>query len=724
MTLFSVRRRAVRGGAVALAALTSVSLVPFPAARAAQRAPKPPKKPPVSSTANYVVTVNAAQARHGISPLVYGVNYADNAQLVDLNAPLHRMGGNNTSRYNWEQNADNRGRDWYFQSIAEPSATPGERADSFIGNSKASGAEPMMTIPMVGYVAKLGAGRNKLSSFSIAKYGAQTGNDWQWFPDAGNGILASTGRPVVGNDPLDANVAADHDFMRPWVEHMVGRWGTAVGGSGLRYYIYDNEPSLWHDTHRDVHPTGATMEEVRDKIVAYGTMIRSVDPGAKLVGPEEWGWSGFLFSGFDQQYGSQHGWGYLPDRAAHGGMDYVPWLLQQLRQHETNTGVRVLDVFTLHYYPQGGEFSDDVSQAMQLRRNRSTRSLWDPAYRDETWINDFVRLVPRMRDWVNAHYPGLKTGITEYNWGAEGHINGATTQADVYGIFGREDLDMGTRWTTPATSSPTYKAMKMFRSYDGNKSGFGETSVQATSTSNADDLSAFASVRAKDGALTVVLVNKMLTASNAVTVNLQNFAPGAAGQVWQLTGANSINRLADAAVASNALTLTVPAQSVTMVVVPPATPGLVKGPELPLEKYEGDAAGLTATVELRAPGTTTALETRSVPLLSPGALTFHTARRGTFDVAVRVPGFLRRRFAGVTVSESGAATLGSVTLTNGDADGDNQIGLGDATMVSRANGSTPGGSNWNASADLNGDGRVNQADYDIVTANFRAAGDP
>ena len=82
-----------------------------------------------------------------------------------------------------------------------------------------------------------------------------------------------------------------------------------------------------------------------------------------------------------------------------------------------------------------------------------------------------------MKSWVNTYYPGTKIGITEYNWGAEGHMNGATTQADIWGIFGREGLDLANRWTTPATGSPTYLAMKMYRNYDGSDSAFGETSV-------------------------------------------------------------------------------------------------------------------------------------------------------------------------------------------------------------------------------------------------------
>ncbi len=53
---------------------------------------------------------------------------------------------------------------------------------------------------------------------------------------------------------------------------------------------------------------------------------------------------------------------------------------------------------------------------------------------------------------------------------------------------------MGARWTTPAASTPTYKAMKMYRNYDGNKSTFGETSVAAT-TANPDAVSAFAALR-------------------------------------------------------------------------------------------------------------------------------------------------------------------------------------------------------------------------------------
>src|SRR5438477_1539203 len=130
-----------------------------------------------ASAQNPAVTINvdANANRRAINPLIYGIAHASTTALSDLNSPLNRNGGNNTSRYNWNLNADNRANDWYFESIGDSSAVAGERGDTFISNSKGAGAQAMLTIPMIGWVANLGANRAKLCSFSIAKYGPQTG---------------------------------------------------------------------------------------------------------------------------------------------------------------------------------------------------------------------------------------------------------------------------------------------------------------------------------------------------------------------------------------------------------------------------------------------------------------------------------------------------------------------------------------------------------------------
>ena len=321
------------------------------------------------------------------------------------------------------------------------------------------------------------------------------------------------------------------------------------------------------------------MDEVRDKSVAMARMIKGVDPATQVMGPEEWGWTGFLYSGYDSQWGNANGWSSLPDRTAHGNKEFVAWYLEQMKAAEVEGGKRLLDVFTLHFYPQGGEFGDDVSEAMQLRRNRSTRALFDPAYRDETWINDTVQLIPRMKNWVSANYPGTKTGITEYNWGAERHIGGATAQADIYGIFGREGLDIGGRWTTPPTNSATYNAMKLFRNYDGRASGFGETSIAATSSALYETLTAYASER-KDGAITVLIVSKGVAEkpeTRSITVQITGKPLTTKAQVWRVGAANSgaITQQASAVVTGGAISLSVPTPSVTLLVVPQKLGGVV-----------------------------------------------------------------------------------------------------------------------------------------------------
>jgi hypothetical protein len=136
---------------------------------------------------------------------------------------------------------------------------------------------------------------------------------------------------------------------------------------------------------------------------------------------------------------------------------------------------------------------------------------------------------------------------------------------------------MATRWTTPDASTPTYKAMKMYRNYDGNKSTFGETSV-AASVPDPDTLSSFAAVRYKDGALTVMVINKSLTASTQTNINIANFAAAGVAQVWQLTSANVITRLNDVNFGGNTVGLTVPAQSITLLVIGAAAPFLFTEP--------------------------------------------------------------------------------------------------------------------------------------------------
>ncbi len=428
------------------------------------------------------VSVDANANRRPINPNIYGVAFAAAGDLAATNFTMNRSGGNGTSTYNWQINAANHASDWYFESILDPPEVPGYDGDAFITQTRAAdvGAQPLLTIPMIDYLAKLGPAGAMLWSFSIAKYGPQTASD-PYQPDAGNGISAATGNPITGNNPLDANTPNAVSIQQAWVQHLIGTWGSAANG-GLKYYIMDNEPSLWSSTHRDIHPAAETYNEIFNDYVNYAGAVRALDPNAIIVGPEEWSWWAMFLSGYDQQNGTGAAGS---DYNTHNQTYYYPWLLQQLYAYRQSTGKQLLNVLSVHYYPQELSNRNDDSVAAQLTRNQSTRALWDPTYVDPSWFNQvginggIVDLIPTLQGWVNQYYPGLQTAITEYNWGDEANLNGATTQADVLGIFGREGLDLATRWTVPLNPSPTYLAMEIYRNYDGKLSTFGDTSVSA-----------------------------------------------------------------------------------------------------------------------------------------------------------------------------------------------------------------------------------------------------
>lgn len=504
------------------------------------------------------IALDALASRHPISPLIYGLNWASSSELLGLNFAINRGGGNAETRYNWLLNAHNRASDWYFETLSDGSSTPGATADGFITETRNGGAEPMITIPIMGWMPKLGPNREDRYSFSVAKYGAQTATD-PWRSDAGNGVSVTNNTTITWNDPNDAHFFTNAVFQQGWVQHLTNRWGVSTNG-GVRFYIMDNELTIWSWTHRDVHPIGPTMEEIRDKVIEYGGMVKNYDPNALVCMGEEWGWNGFLNSGYDLQNPGN------TDRNAHGGWDFMPWLLNEMRLHDQGTGRRTIDYFTIHWYPQESDF-DGTSEAACLLRNRVTRALWDTNYVDESWINTKIYMIPRMKNWVAAYYPGLKIGITEYVYGAVNHINGAIAQADTFGIFGREGLDLSTRWGLPDSSTPTYKAMKMYRNYDGNNSVFGDVSVRTT-VPQPDYLSAFGAVRTSDGALTLMVMNKDLTNATPIVAGISNFPAAGTAQRWQLTSANVITHLADLALTNGVLSDMLPAQSITLFVLP------------------------------------------------------------------------------------------------------------------------------------------------------------
>jgi hypothetical protein len=525
---------------------------------------------PAHATDGPALTVDPAAGRHPISRYIYGMNFADASLAKELRLPVDRWGGNATTRYNYRNDTSNRASDWYFENIpndvSDPSTLPdGSSADQFVEKDRAAGTKTIMTVPLIGWVPKT---REKACGFSVAKYGPQQSTD-PWDADCGNGVTPD-GAVITGNDPSDTSVPAGPGFVSGWVKYLRGRYGDAAHG-GVRFYNLDNEPDIWHATHRDVHPAGAGYDEMRDRTYAIAGAIKAADPAAQTLGPVGWGWNSVFLSGLDQQTCNEQGgscWSDPPDRAAHGEVDFGAWYLRQMAAYQKAHGRRILDYYDNHWYPQAsgvsGGADDAATQALRLR---STRGLWDPSYTDESWIGQPVMAIPRMRSLVRANYPGTKTAITEYNWGALDKIDGALAQADILGIFGREGLDLATLWSPPANTAPGAYAFRMYLDYDGAGSGFGDIGLSAASTDQ-DRLSVYAAQRRRDGALTIMVINKT-TGDLTAPLSLTSAAHGdAAVYRYGQDDPTAIVRLPDQPVSGGGTTMTFPAYSMTELVVP------------------------------------------------------------------------------------------------------------------------------------------------------------
>src|SRR5579859_3619670 len=525
-------------------------------------------------TAGPALSVDASSLKHHISPDIYGMNFADADLAADIDLPVNRWGGNATTRYNWQLDISNHASDWFFENIANALANPGllpngSSSDQFVSQNKATGTDTLLTVPLIGWTPK-GPRGGTVCGFSIAKYGAQHAAD-PYDADCGNGIKPDGSTPVTGNNPLDTSIAIGPSFDAAWVSHLQGQF-CAAGSGGVRFYDLDNEPMLWNSTHRDVHPSPTTYDELGAKTAAYAAALKAADSGAKTFGPALWGWCAYFYSAAD---GCSPG----GDYSSHGNQYFVDWYLQQMKAYEQLHGLRLLDYLDLHNYPQanGVALGGAGSAANQALRLRSTRSLWDPTYLDESWINDTVDLIPRMKAWVAADYPGTRLSLSEYNWGALDSINGAVAEADVLGIFGREGLDLAALWAPPSFSQPGAFAFRMYRNYDGAHHRFGDLAVQAASADQ-EQLSVYAARRG-DFALTVMVINKSLTQSFTSRLSLAGFSPAPLASVYRYSAADlsHIIRQPDQPVTLGGFTASFPPQSITLFVMPTGVPLTPRG---------------------------------------------------------------------------------------------------------------------------------------------------
>jgi hypothetical protein len=495
-------------------------------------------------------TIDSAVARHPISPYVYGMNQPDWAGR-SRGLRLGRLGGNRLTAYNWETNASNAGADYRHQNddYLGGGDVAGEAVRPHVARAMAAGASMIVTVPMAGYVSadKAPSGDvNQTPDYLNVRFlesRAAKHRGFSYPPD--------TGDRVVYQDEFVA-----------WLESAFP--DARRDPARTLFYSLDNEPDLWASTHPRIRPTGKlTYAEMVQRTEEYAGAIKAVAPGALVFGPVSYGWQGFVR---------------LQDAPDNGGRDFLDFYLDSMQDAEGRTRRRLVDVLDLHWYPEAKGGTVRITEAnnapeVAAARVQAPRSLWDPSYAENSWISidarvGAIRLVPRMKEKIAAHYPGTRLAITEYNYGGGEHVSGGVAQADALGIFGREDVFAAALWDLQGGMRYVDGAFALFCNYDGAGGRFGDTSVGAATTDH-EATSVYASVdQGRDERMVLVAINKS-TGPTTAEILVTHPVEFARGQTWRIGESSSSPAPGPdlAPTARNAFRLEMPPSSVTTVVL-------------------------------------------------------------------------------------------------------------------------------------------------------------
>ncbi|MBA3480958.1 MAG: hypothetical protein H0T51_03990, partial [Pirellulales bacterium] len=555
-------------------------------------------------------TLNAAPASaKPISPYIYGMNFFAGSSLTNP-VTLDRLGGNRWTGYNWETNASNAGADYYHHSDYyltgfQSNRPPGYAVEGSLDAAAVANRGLVVTVPIAGYVSADANG-------TVDETQAAPSSRWREV----RALKSSVYPDPLSTTPNKTDGFVFTDEFAHWVEQN-------RSPSQQVFYSLDNEPGLWGApippgwqsgnpgagqqptsriaTHPLLHPYKATFQELGDKTIAHAGAIKSVNPDALVFGGVGYGWQDFVTL---QD---------APDRTSHdneishpggdepsGEMHFYEYLLKRVATAEAQQGRTLMDVLDLHWYPEARSGTDpdtnpgvridgnDNSSAVAAARVQAARSLWDPTYTEVSWISKWgtwtgspgnkgpIKLLPRVKRDIADFKPGTKIALTEYNFGGTNHISGGIAQADVLGIFGRDEIFAANFWNLHGDANSQFAsgAFKMYLDYDGDGGSFGDTSIQAATNKIADS-AVYASVDEEDPSRVIVVAINRTGAAKSAALQLTHDQRFDYAEVYRLTSAspNPVQAANIPIDLVNAFLYTMPAYSVSTLVLKQAADG-------------------------------------------------------------------------------------------------------------------------------------------------------
>lgn len=445
-----------------------------------------------------------------VSPYIYGRNNSfsstnpneqlsneDLVRLRDAGVKFFReSGGNNSTKYNWRRKLSSH-PDWYNNVYTNDWDKVAQNLQKNFPE-----AQGMWAFQLIGMAAK-----TNQYNFNDWEY-----NRSQWWEGvnqnlAGGGVLNQSGtKAKIDGDPNLYLEKWTADSTTAIIDHWFGPKGLGLNKNKIVYWNMDNEAEIWNGTHDDVVPKAISAEEFMQKYFAVAKKAREKFPDIKLVGPvtaNEWQW---------------YNWGTTINA---GGRNY-PWLeyfIKRIAEEQKATGIRLLDVFDIHFYPST-KIADDIVQLHRVFFDRNyvfpeangvknVNGSWDNTQNKEY-------ILARVNDWLEKYMGanhGVTLGITEI--GIEGDNANVTAvwYASTMGEFMKQGVEIFAPWHW---KPGMWETLHLFSNYN-------KTTAIKGESSNETLVSAYPTINSQQDSITVVLVNRSSTINQSTTLNFDNF---------------------------------------------------------------------------------------------------------------------------------------------------------------------------------------------------------
>ncbi len=458
------------------------------------------------------ISIDANAGRKTISPYIYGKNNnlsddpgkptkaADWKFMREAGLRFTReYGGNNGTKYNWRLKLSSH-PDWYNNVYSHN----WDYAARTLQDSMPS-TQGMWGFQLIG----------KAAATATANFNDFAYNGSIWWSGvnqnlAGGGTVNAGGgsKAQKEGDPTLYLMSWNADSTTTLLDHWFGSKGLGYDKNKLRYWTMDNEPEIWFGTHDDVMPTQLSAEAFMQSYFAIAKKARAKYPEIKLAGPipaTEWQW---------------YNWNNT--KITVNGKSYV-WLeyfIKRVAEEQKISGLRLLDVIDIHSYPNENKDEDIV----QLHRIYfDTTYVYPGANGVKTtgpsaWDNSITKefVFERCNRWLNQYMGanhGVNFAVSEYGFTNNNANVTAVSYASVMGTFAEHNVEYFTPWYWHVGM---WEVLHLYSRYSKT------TSVKSIS-SEEQTVSAFSSINSAADSMTVVLVNRSLTATKNVKVVLSNF---------------------------------------------------------------------------------------------------------------------------------------------------------------------------------------------------------